>query len=344
MRLSVAALVALVALATLAPAASAHGGLTLNEFDIYAISDFEGHEDSFPWEGFEIWDIYAGDGYNEAVGAHGVYFKANLAGDGTVRPTGSQSWDIRFTYNVGSDEYTRNISHDGNEVTTDFEALEWQIADGNVFQIYAWAPVPAWDGLSITDLVVVSSVDGEPRDIAPGGIYDPATGQEVPVNAPPTPVFPEIGEGRIVEAVPLTGSAKFIDVKVTPEADGWFQFNVTNPLAAQGQHFMVNASAPGWRVTGVPNAASIEGGASASFRMQFTPDAAAVIEPMRFELMTDIGGLLPLFAYMGPDGIVIVEDAARATTATMPEPDVEAPGLPLVWIGLVVAVVARRRA
>ncbi len=344
MRLSIAVLAAL-ALVALLPAAAAHGGLTLNEFDIYAISDFEGQEDSFPWEGFEIWDIYAGDGYHEALGSHGVYFKANLAGDGTARPSGSQSWDVRFTYTVGDDEYTRNISHDGSDVTTDFEALEWQIADGNVFQIYAWAPVPEWEGLSITDLVVLSSVDGEPRDIAPGGIYDPATGQEVPVNAPPTPVFPEIGEGRIVETVPLTGPAKFLDIAIDRQPDNAYLFTVTNPLAQQGQHFMFRANAtPGWTVTGTPNAESLEGGSMAEFVLQFDPADEGIIAPYPFDLMTDIGGLQTYYAYVGAGGDVLVtNDASAAATFTVDAPDVEAPGVGLVAVGMVALALAARK-
>ncbi len=345
MRLSVLLLAALMLVAFL-PNAAAHGGLTLNEFDTYAISDFEGQEDSFPWEGFEIWDIYAGDGYSQAFASHGVYFKANFAGDGSLRPTGSQSWDLQFTYNVGDQDYVRNISHDGTDIVTDFEEFEWQIADGNVLQVRAWAPVDEWQGLSITDLVVVSSVDGDRRDIAPGGIYDPATGQEVPVNAPPTPVFPEIGEGRIVDAVPLTGAAKFLNVTILPEGDGWFNFTIKNPLAAQGQHFMVDALAgPGWTVAGAPNAMSLDGAGEVSFSMRFTPHRdATVIEPMRFNLLTDVGGLQPYYAFVGAAGDVLVtNDAAAATPASIEEPEVETPGLGLVSIGLVALALAARK-
>jgi hypothetical protein len=345
MRLSVPVLTAL-ALAFLVPAASAHGGLTLNEFDVYAIGDFEGHEDSFEWEGFEIWDVYAGDGYSMQNESHGVYFKVNLAGDGTKRPSGGETWDIQFTYKVGGTEYTRIISHDGTEVTTDFEELEWQIADGNVFQVRAWAPVPAWVDLTISDLVLLSSVDGEPRDIAPGGIYDPATGQEIPVNAPPSAVFPEVGEGRIVDVVTLTGSAKFLEVSVMPEADGWFAFNVTNPLAEQGQHFMVQATpGAGWNVNGAPNPESVDGAKSTNFRMQFTVDEdATIVEPMRFDLMTDIGGLQSWYAFLGANGVEVVNDESMATAGSIEQPAQDTPGLPLVWIGLVmVAFAARRR-
>ena len=68
---------ALVVMLAMVPAAAAHGALELNEFDTYALSDFEGQEDSFPWEGFEIWDVYVGDGYNAVFDSHGVYFKGN---------------------------------------------------------------------------------------------------------------------------------------------------------------------------------------------------------------------------------------------------------------------------
>ena len=90
-----------------------------------------------------------------------------------------------------------------------------------MFQVHAWVPIPTWENLSIQDLVVLSAVDGNPRDIAPGGFYDPITGQEIPFSAPPTPVFPAMGEGRIVETVPLTGAAKFLDTTVVQSENQW---------------------------------------------------------------------------------------------------------------------------
>ncbi len=331
-------LVALLVLA--APFASAHGALELNEFDTYAISDFEGHEDSFPWEGFEIWDIYAGDGYLSAMDSHGVYFKGNFAGDGTLRPSGSQEWTLEFTFDVGDSSYARTIVHDGTDVTSDFEQLEWQIADGNVFQVHAWVPVPAWDGLAITNLVVVSSVDGNPRDIAPGGFYDPATGQEVPFAAPSTVVFPPMGEGRIVESVPLTGAQKFLDVQVSDE-DGAFTFSVTNALASQGQHFMVAAEAAGWTIDGLPAAQSLEGGADTAFTLRFAHATEGIVEPLRVDLQTDIGGLQSWYAFADEAGIQVVDDAALATSHAIEAPKTTpGPSLLLVAAGL---LLARRR-
>ena len=189
----IALMAAILGILLATPSVMAHGALTLNEFDTYAISDFEGHEESFAWEGWEIWDVYVGDGYNLQHDSHGVYFKANFAGDGTLRPLGGQSWELTFTFMVGGAIHERSIVHDGSTVATDFDALDWQVADGNVFQIHAWALVPEWQDLSVSDLVVVSSVDGAPRDTAPGGIHDPVTGAEIPVNVPPDPHLPRDG-------------------------------------------------------------------------------------------------------------------------------------------------------
>ncbi len=326
--------IALLLLVPFVAQASAHGALEINEFDTYAISDFEGHEESFAWEGWEIWDVYAGDG--ALLDGHGVYFKVNVAGDGTLRPTGGQVWDLSFSYTVGNESYVRTIAHDGNEVTTDFDQLDWQVADGNVFQVHAWAAVPAWQNMSIADLVVVSSVDGSPRDSAPGGIHDPATGEEVPVSAPASGVFPPMGEGRLVETVALTGSAKWLDVNVSATGTG-ATFDVTNPLAAQGQHFMVVVG-DGWNVTGVPAAASLDGGSSTSFTLALTPPEG-VVEPLRIDLLTDIGGKQSYFAIMTDDGMRIVQEPAPAYT---PAPTADTPGFPLV-LALLALVLARRR-
>ncbi|HET6399710.1 MAG TPA: hypothetical protein VFH47_09180, partial [Candidatus Thermoplasmatota archaeon] len=203
-----------------APTVSAHGDLAIHEFDTLAIRDFEGQEDSFAWEGFEIWDVYVGDGYSAAHDANGVYFKVNFAGDGTERPTGGVAWTINFRFKVGEEAFERELSHDGTTVTSDFESLEWTIADGNVLQVKAWVPVPEWSGKAVTDLVIVSSVDGEPRDTAPGGVHAPGTGTEIPVEGPGTPVFPPLGEGRIVDEVPLTGPPKYLNVSIAPQGAG----------------------------------------------------------------------------------------------------------------------------
>lgn len=330
-----------VALTTLAllPTVAGHGALALNQFDTYALSDFEGHEDSFPWEGFEIWDIYAGDGYSTYLESHGVYFKGNFAGDGTLRPTGGQSWDLTFSFTVGNTSYERTISHDGSTVTTDFEQLEHQLADGNVFQVHAWVPIPTWENLTIQDLVVLSAVDGSPRDIAPGGFYDPITGQEIPFSAPPTPVFPAMGEGRIVETVPLTGAAKFLDTTVV-QSENQFTFHVNNTLAEQGQHFTVhihNNSA--WALNGNPSVESIEGGQGTTFNLQLAPANDGSIAPLQIDLRTDIGGLQSWYAYTNGEVIKMTNVAAEAQTyeAGDQQQDTPALGIPLLVcaIGLI---------
>jgi len=326
------------------PAASAHGALVLNEFDTYAISDFEGHEDSFPWEGWEIWDVYVGDGHGQEIDSHGVYFKVNLAGDGTLRPTGSSIWTIQFTWNVGEESFARHLRHDGSTVTSNFEELEWQIADGNVFQLRAWAPVAEWEGQSVSNLVLLSSVDGSARDIAPGGIFDPVTGTEIPFQAPPTPVFPAMGEGRMTETIPLTGAAKWMDVTVTPSGDGAFDLAVVNPLSAQGQHIELHyPDDSGWSLTGSLAPLILDGAGAGMFSLQLAPNAEGAIEPLRIDLVSDIGGLQTFYAYMGTDGVALTDDASMAASVPAAEAK-DTPGFPVVGLlaGVAVAFAARR--
>jgi hypothetical protein len=333
-------ILAAVALMLFVPAVSAHGALALNEFDTYAISDFEGQEDSFPWEGFEIWDIYVGDGYSMVDDSPAVYFKGNFAGDGTLRPTGSSAWTLQFNFDVGNLSYERWISHNGAAVTTNFEELETQLADGNVFQVHAWVPIPAWEGQEVSNLVVLSSVDDNPRDIAPGGFFDPATGQEIPFAAPPTPVFPAMGEGRIVETVPLTGAAKFLAVEVVKEGNN-FGFTVTNALAAQGQHLMLRiAEDKNWSVAGNPGAESIEGGSEFSFDLDITY-VEGVIEPLRIDLTTDIGGLQSWYAYADESGVHVVDDVAMASTYNAEAQSKDTPALPILFVLGALLVVKR---
>ena len=323
---------ALLGLMAFLPAASAHGALAVNELETYAISDFEGQEDSFAWEGWEIWDVYVGEGYSEAHSSDGVYFKVNLAGDGTSRPSGGQTWTVTFTFTIADQAFQRQIAHDGVDVTTDFEELEWQIADGNVFQVRAWVPVAAWEGQSVTDLVLVSTVDGEPRDTAPGGIHLPGTGTEVPVEAPPTQVFPAMGEGRLVETIPLTGPAKFIDVSIQSLGNGTFDLTVTNPLQEQGQHVLFHPTvAAGWTVAPAEWNSNLEAGQTVTLRADVRPTTAdgSMVEPVRFDLLTDIGGRQTFQAYVEAGEILVTDDAAAAQAAAYGEVPKEAPAAPV---------------
>ena len=333
------AVAGMLALTFLAVPVASHGALAINELETYAISDFEGQEDSFPWEGFEIWDVYVGDGYDAVQDANGVYFKVNLAGDGTKRPTASAAWTINVSFKVGEETVERDITHDGVDVTTTFEALEWTIADGNVFQIRAWTPVADWKGKVVRDIVIVSSVDGEPRDTAPGGIHTPSTGNEVPVQAPPTQVFPAMGEGRIVEQVELTGPSKFIDVTVTPLGGGVFNFTVKNPLKEQGQHVHMREPTLGsWVLSSPLPSVNLGGGNSSTFQIALTSDATnGVVEPLMLDLYTDIGGRHLYYAYLAQGVVKFTDNPALATAASI-EPAKEAPGLGLVANLLLVAI------
>lgn len=326
-------LIAAFGIVAAAPVASAHGDLAVNELETLAIRDFEGQEDSFAWEGFEIWDVYVGEGYSQANDSDGVYFKVNLAGDGTTRPTGGQVWTVTFRFTIGGEAFERTFSHDGAEVTTDFEELEWQIADGNVFQVRAWVPVPDWVGQSVTDIVLVSSVDGEPRDTAPGGIHAPGTGTEIPVEGPATPIFPPLGEGRIVDAVPLTGPGKFLNVSIATLPDGAFEFTVTNPLQEQGQHVMLGPlTTTAWSVTPSDWNANVEAGKTTTFRATIAPTSAdgSQVEPLGLDLLTDIGGRQTYFAFIDAGQVTLTEDESAAHSGAFGEAEQEAPALPVL--------------
>lgn len=337
-----------VLLLLLVPTVAAHGDLAIHELETLAIRDFEGQEDSFAWEGFEIWDVYVGEGYNETYQMDGVYLKVNFAGDGTTRPTGGQSWTVTFRFLVGEEPFEREFTHDGSTVTTNFESLQWMVADGNVLQVKAWVPVESWAGKSVRDIVLVSSVDGEPRDTAPGGVHDPATGRETTVQAPASGVFPPLGEGRVVEEIPLTGPAKFLGVAIEPTDRGTFEIAVTNPLKEQGQHVALRATpTPEWNLTTTTWGGNLEGGTGMSLDLALRPDTppGAPVPPLELALLTDIGGRTTFYAYLTEAGVALAQDASVARAGVMPGDTRDAPGLALgaIVLAAVVAAATRRR-
>lgn len=332
--------VALLSLSLLAPLAAAHGDLAINELETLAIRDFEGMEDSFPWDGFEIWDVYVGEGYNETLDSDGVYIKANFAGDGTKRTREGQSWTLDVSFLIGEVEYERRIVHDGVSATSDFESFAWSVSDGNVLQVKGWVAVPDWKGQVLTDLVIVSSVDEEPRDTAPGGVHAPGSGSEAPVQGPGTPVFPPIGEGRIVDEVPLTGPGKFLNVTLVSNGTGAYDIIVANPLKEQGQHVFVRPETrSGWSVGSDTWMAEIKGGSSATFplRLESTPGAGADPTPFAIDLVSDIGGRSTLYAVIDGSNVVLVTDIGLADAVTIPAVAVETPG---PFMGAVIGVLA----
>lgn len=338
---------AILTIVLLAGAASAHGDLEINELETLAIRDFEGMEDSFPWEGFEIWDVYVGEGYNESYDMDGVYFKVNLAGDGTQRPLGGSVWSIQFQFNVDDETFKREIMHDGSAVTTSFESLQWMVADGNVFQVKAWTPVADIKGRNVTDITIVSAVDGEPRDTAPGGVHTPGAGAEVPVSGPATPVFPPLGEGRIVDAIPLTGPEKFIALGVEPKGNNAFVFSVTNPLKEQGQHVSIHGKpTAGWDMAAKDWGGSLDAQATTELEITIAPrESSTTIEPLRVDVLTDIGGRQTLYAYLEEGSVTLVSDPALAKTSanTQDARNAPAPGILLILAALAALATLRRR-
>lgn len=322
--------VPLLMLAWLASPASAHGDLEVNELEVLAIRDFEGMEDSFPWGGFEIWDVYVGEGYNESFDQNGVYFKVNLAGDGTARPPGGESalWTLNIRFKADAEEFERQLTHDGQTITTTFESLQWMVADGNVLQIKAWVPIENAIGKNVTDIVLVSSVDDDPRDTAPGGVHDPAAAEEVPVTGPGTGVFPPLGEGRIVEQVHLTGPAKFLNVTIEPRGNATFAITTTNVLKEQGQHVILTGDMhPSWNLTTDQWGKSLDGGASTTFLVTLRTDAppGALIEPLPLDFLTDIGGRRTITAFLGDAGVELTPEPTLARAATLPDAERSVP-------------------
>lgn len=156
-----------------------------------------------------------------------------------------------------------------------------------------------------------------------------------------------MGEGRIVEAVPLTGPGKFLKIAVVPLGNGTFEFNVTNPLKEQGQHVMLQpTSTAAWTVTPSEWNANLEAGKSATLRAEIKPSAAggAMVDPIPFDLVTDIGGRQTYYAYVDAGQVTVVDDMNAASAGPFGAADKEAgaPPLSLLVIALAVGLVLHR--
>jgi hypothetical protein len=338
-------LLAALTLALPAPA-FAHGVFEASELELHVLSD-EGTDSIEPYGGYDINELFVGFAHDPAIGAgpagDGVYLRAEVYGlPENGAPVPGQTWSLRFTFETPGGALERTISTtDAKTFTSDFDSLLAEVDAAErathfqrAFISYEAAGLKPGD--SIGSFKVESRVNGDLRDVAPGGI--PVPGSNGAATFPDPLAIP--GKGALAESVQLVGPEQYVKVALQPLPDGSFNVTLRSALTKGGQHVFVQPGATeGWtyRLDGATSAPLAANGTLA-FRLTATPANATA--PLRLDLLTDVGGRAELF--LGTDGILRGPKGAVAFPAPPAAVKSPAAGAALALV-LLVGAAARRR-
>ncbi|MEA3143398.1 MAG: hypothetical protein QOG31_722 [Thermoplasmata archaeon] len=344
-----AALLALTAL-LLAPLAQAHNPSEASELETLLIED-EGTDLIEPYGGYDINAVYLGMAHDPAVGAgalgDGLYFRAELYGDranqNVPSPPGSEEWRVSFAFQTAKGAESRFVAtKDGKTFTTNFDALLLQTESAkrelHVQRAFvSFATLGVEPGTTLKGLTVTSSVGGDPRDVAPGGIPVPYTGgaQTYP---DPTAIA---GRGAVVEEAtlgPPTGYLRFTGAAAS--GGGNYTVRVQSALAKTGQHVHLQPrNQAGWGLA-FTSPDVVPTGPAGNVTFSFHAVPAADAGDLALDLVTDVGGRLPVILHS--DGTL----EAMGHSFTPPPPAKASPGASLLalvaLLGLASAFRARR--
>ncbi|MEA3136293.1 MAG: hypothetical protein QOC71_574 [Thermoplasmata archaeon] len=339
------AFLSLVALALSAPSpATAHGVFEASELEVHVLSD-EGSDVIESYGGYDVQDLFVGFAHDATVGAgeagDGFYVRLELYGlmeNSPPRP--GQAWTATVTIGTPAGPLERTLSTtDGTTLESDFQSLLYQIDSAErathvqrAFVSYASVGLAA--GQAIGPFKVETRVDGDLRDVAPGGI--PVPGTDGAATYPdPTQID---GKGELMTSVPLESPAIYVQVEASPAAPGNFTIAVKSALTAGGQHIMVlPRSTEGWvyQLHGPTNAP-----VDANGTLTFTLDAVLPggASPLLLEVMTDVGGRYAL-SLDGNGTLTLGDGTTVQPAAAAPMESPMAPWAPLAAFAL--ALLAR---
>lgn len=323
----------------------AHGTFEASELEIH-VHDDEGSDVIESYGGFDVQDLFIGFAHDPLVGAgaagDGFYVRLELYGlMSNSPPVPGQEWTVSVTMQTPAGPLTRTLSTtDGVAFTSDYDSLLLEV-DGaertthvqRAFVSYAGAGLSPGD--AIGPFLVESRVDGDLRDVSPGGIPVPGTGgaAEYP---DPTQID---GEGALLDSVTLLGPEIYLQVDAVSTKPHAFDVTVTSALTEGGQHvFVTPVDASGWtyNLTGTTTA-SLEANGTLEFTLLAEPTAATA--PLHLEVETDVGGRADLWVAL--DGTLT--GPANLTVASAPDPPRESPAFGWAAPLLLVAVALARR-
>jgi hypothetical protein len=329
----------------LAPLASAHAAPDPLDNSVHVLADEA--EDAFYWyDGYDLYNLFAREAYVETLDEPGIVLRFTLYGGFAPASTADElAIDVEATSPEGTQNLTITTADD-EEWSGDLEVLVANVTEDEPpwtgvtarMQVFAsYEQLGVAPGASLEDVRMVSRVDDEARDVAPGGVLLPHS--QGRAEAP-------VGESqRLVDSLELEGPHGYVDAEARSTDDG-LVIAVENTLA-NGQHVSVDlASTEGWNasVSG-PAQASLPANETAEFPVDanVTPDAR---EPLGIEVVTDLGGHQTLFA--GVNGSQLTAASTPDEVAVEPEEpepnESPAPATPaLVSITVALAWALRRR-
>jgi hypothetical protein len=332
-----AAVAATLAILALAAPAWGHGVDQARELEVYLLEDEA--SDTVMMYGYDLHQVFLGTAHHPAVAGEagdGLYFRFSLYGDRAAATPGS-AWRVEVEFQVDGKPVTRYLeTRDGQAFATDFDLLVAEVEGELVtveraFVLFSGAGI-ARDG-TLSHLRLVSRVDGDVRDVAPGGIPVPGTGGALAA----------LDDGKVHNATArLPDVAAYADIAATPIPGGW-SLLVSSRLKEGEQHAILRLpTVPGWSlaVQGPASAVLLPGG-NATFSFLAAPEPGA--GPVALEVLTDVGGRIPIT--LAAEGEAQVLEAKGKQTIHLPLPVAQAspaPALVLAALALGLAALARR--
>jgi len=322
----------------------AHNTYEASELETHVVND-EGTDVLESYGGYDIQDLFVGFAHDATTGSgaagDGLYVRLELYGNRTESqvPQLAANWSVTVAMAVAGNLTVRSVwTTDGATFRSDFDSLAVATEERDThvqraFLSYANLGIAAGSEASI--LRIESRVDGDLRDVAPGGIPVPGTNgaQEYP---DPTSIE---GKGILVESFPLSAPSNYVQVTPVATAPGDYTITVKSALQKGAQHVFVDAIDEGTYELFGNTSAALDANGTMTFRLVLVPgrlDGAA-----HLDIRTDVGGRTPLV--LTADGLQ-VEGGAFAPAMAPPEPESSPPAGLLLALGVLglAGLVARR--
>jgi MYXO-CTERM domain-containing protein len=343
-----AAILAAWTLSAGALAASAHSVYEAAELEIHVVND-EGSDLIEAYGGYDIQDAFVGFAHEPALGVgdagDGFYVRLELYGSRAESfvPQGAANWSVAVTMRLGDAETTRQVwSTDGTTFGHDFDGLLFEVEERDTHiqrAFLSYGRNGLAPGASVSIVRIESRVDGDLRDVAPGGIPVPGTDGAREYEDPGALE----GRGVLADNVTLAGPEVYLDVvhasAIPCGADATgpcgHEVTVATTLTAGSQHVFVRPR-PGaaLEVRMPPGEPVVAPNGTLTFQVVPTSAGEAA-----FDVVTDVGGRMGFTvtangALAGPAGILV---------EAPPEPPEESPAPVLGLLGAVAVAAALRR-